>query len=272
MARTSPVRTERRGGVTTLWLARPERRNALTAEMIARLGDGVAAAGADDACRCLVLRGEGEHFCAGRDLNQTAGQTAGQAGGDTGLEAIVADSAAYTAIYERLYRLPKPSVAVVSGYAVAGGFTLAMGCDFVLADESARFGALEMRGGFPAAVNTAILTALCGPRQALELLLSQDVVPARTLHELRLLNRLLPDAAALDAAAADFAGRLAALDPLAVRQTKEMHRAARGLPLDDALAMATQLNALLVAGGRFRQGADRLAQRKGGGKGKGRKG
>ena len=252
------IRTERHDGVTTLWLARPERRNALTAEMIAALRDGVAAAGADDACRCLVLRGEGAHFCAGRDLGQTAAQTA--------LDAIVDDSAAYTAIYERLHRLAKPSVAVVRGYAVAGGFTLAMGCDFVLADESARFGALEMRGGFPAAVNTAILTALCGPRQALELLLSQDVLPARTLHGMGLLNRLLPDAAALDAEAAGFVARLTALDPLAVRLTKEMHRAAKAMPLADALTMATQLNALLVAGGRFRQGAQRLAESKAGGK------
>ena len=245
------IRTERKGGVTTLWLARPERRNALTAEMIAALRDEVTAAGADDGCRCLVLRGEGEHFCAGRDLQQTAGQT--------DLDAIVEDSAAYSAIYERLHRLAKPSVAVVRGFAVAGGFTLAMGCDFVLADESARFGALEMRGGFPAAVNTAILTALCGPRQALELLLSQEVLPAQTLHAMRLLNRLLPDATALDAAAADFVAGLVALDPLAVRLTKEMHRASRAMPLDNALAMATQLNALLVAGGRFRQGAERLA-------------
>jgi len=248
------IRTEQVGAVTTLWLARPAQRNALTAEMIRALGEGIAAAEADSACRCLVLKGEGDHFCAGRDLGQTAAQSE--------LGAIVDDSATYSAIYRGLHRLSKPSVAVVRGYAVAGGFTLAMGCDFVLADETARFGALEMRAGFPAAVNTAILTRLCGPRQALELLLSQDIVPARTLHAMGLLNRLVADAEALDEAAKDFVGRLVELDALAVRLTKETHRAVGAMPLDDALTMASQLNALLVTGGKFRQGADKFSQRR----------
>jgi enoyl-CoA hydratase/carnithine racemase len=248
------IRTERVGSVTTLWLERPERRNALTSEMIRALGESVAAAEADGACHCLVIKGAGEHFCAGRDLQETAAQSE--------LGAIVDDSAAYTALFRGLHRLSKPSVAVVHGYAVAGGFTLAMGCDFVLADESARFGALEMRAGFPAAVNTALLSRLLGPRRALELLLSQDVVPARTLLELGLLNRLTPDTEALAEAERDFVGRLVELDALAVRLTKETHRAAQSMPLEDALTLASQLNALLVTGGRFRRGAEQLSQRK----------
>lgn len=249
------IRSEHHEGVTTIVLNRPERRNALTAGMNEAIAEAVAAAEADPACRCLVLKGAGDHFCAGRDLEQTAAQE--------GLEEIVADSAVYTAIYERLYRSSKPSLALVSGFAVAGGFTLAMGCDFVLADESARFGALEMKGGFPAAVNTAILTRLAGPRRALELLLSTEVFPARTLFEMGLINRLAPDADALAEAGAGFAAALAALDPLAVRLTKEMHRAAAAMPQDDALVMATQLNALLVAGGKFREGARKFKEKKG---------
>src|SRR3546814_6271228 len=85
-------------------------------------------------------------------------------------------------LFDRLHRMTKPSVAVVRGYAVAGGFTLAMGCDFVLADTTAVFGALEMRGGFPAAVNTAVLAHRVGPRRALELLLSAGTVSASALH------------------------------------------------------------------------------------------
>lgn len=248
------IRSEHREGVTTVVLERPERRNALTREMNAALAAAVTAAGDDPACRCLVIKGAGEHFCAGRDLEQAAAPES--------LEDTLADSAGYTAIYERLYRLSKPSVAVVRGYAVAGGFTLAMGCDFVLADETARFGALEMRGGFPAAVNTALLTRLAGPRRALELLLSTDLFPPAALLEMGLINRLLPDASSLADAEAAMTSALAALDPLAVELTKDMHRAASSMPPGDALTMATQLNALLVAGGRFRQGAEKLKGKK----------
>ena len=252
--RTEHIRIEKQDGATVVWLDRPERRNALTGGMNRALGEAVAVAGADPDCRCVVIRGTGDHFCAGRDLEQAARQE--------GLEGIVADSAEYTAIYEALHRLSKPSVAVVRGYAVAGGFTLAMGCDFVLADTTARFGALEMRGGFPAAVNTAILTHLAGPRRALELLLSQEVFPAEDLHAMGLLNRLAEDTKSLETMAEAFVKGLVALDPLAVRMTKEMHRAAKGMALDDALVMAGQLNALLVAGGKFGEGAAKFAGRK----------
>src|SRR3546814_15830890 len=90
--------------------------------------------------------------------------------------------------------MTKPSVAVVRGYAVAGGFTLAMGCDFVLADTTAVFGALEMRGGFPAAVNTAVLAHRVGPRPAVALLLSAGPFSASALHELGLTQILAKDA------------------------------------------------------------------------------
>lgn len=248
------IRSESHEGVTILWLNRPERRNALNSELIRALSEAVAVAESDPDCRCLVIKGTGDHFCAGRDLEQAAGVK--------GLETIVDDSADYTAIYETLHRMSKPSVAVVRGYAVAGGFTLAMGCDFVLADASAKFGALEMRGGFPAAVNTAILTHLAGPRRALELLLSQAIFPAEDLHAMGLLNRLAKDETDLATIEQEFVGGLAALDPLAVRMTKEMHRASKGMGLDDALVMAGQLNALLMAGGKFSEGATKFAGRK----------
>ncbi|MEE8122859.1 MAG: enoyl-CoA hydratase/isomerase family protein, partial [Alphaproteobacteria bacterium] len=161
------IRSERAEGVTRLILDRPDKRNALDWDMIRALTEGIEGAGNDPACRCVVVKGAGGHFCAGRDLGAGRGR-------DAELEKVLDDDDTYQALFEALRRLRKPSVAVVRGYAVAGGFTLAMGCDFVLAEREARFGALEMRGGFPAAVNTAILSHLVGPRLALELLLSAD--------------------------------------------------------------------------------------------------
>jgi enoyl-CoA hydratase/carnithine racemase len=250
------IRRAHRTGITTLTLDRPERRNALSPQMIDALGRELAAVEADSACRCLVLTG-GEHFCAGRELVGGMART---------LEAVHEYDEAYTAIFRALLQLSKPSVAVVRGYAVAGGFTLAMGCDFVLADASARFGAMEMSNGFPAAVNTALLAHLAGRRVALELLLFGEPVPAEALYRAGLVNRLAADAAELERVAAQFTAGLAALDPLAVRLTKEALRATAGMLPTEALSYAKNLNALLLASGRIEEGARAFARRKRGAK------
>lgn len=249
------IRTERDGAVTALVLNRPERRNAMNEETIRGLHEGIAAAEADPECRCLILRGEGEHFCAGRDIS---GKVSGQE-----LEAYLAFDDLYTGMFEGLRRMTKPSVAVVRGYAVAGGFTLAMGCDFVLAEEGATFGALEMRGGFPAAINTALLSHLTGPRMALEFLLSARTVPAARLFEAGLINRLASGADALRQVEQEFIAGLLELDPVAVKLTKETHRATSAMPIGEALLAAKQLNSLLAASGQIDKAVQRFADRKG---------
>ncbi|MCZ6842858.1 MAG: enoyl-CoA hydratase/isomerase family protein [SAR324 cluster bacterium] len=246
------IRIERDGPVTALILNRPERRNALNEEMIRGLRDGVLAAQADAACRCLVIKGAGEHFCAGRDIS-------GKVGGKT-LEDTLAFDDLYTGLFEALRTMSKPSVAIVRGFAVAGGFTLAMGCDFVLAEQNAQFGALEMRGGFPAAVNTALLTHLTTPRMALEFLLSADTFPAVRLCEAGLINRLAADEQALHEIEREFVAGLVALEPVAVKLTKETQRATAALPMGEALLMAKQLNSLLAASGQIDKGVKRFAE------------
>jgi len=247
------IHTQQQGAVVEIVLDRPQQRNALTEEMIDGLSAEIARAEAAAECRCIVIKSSGEHFCAGRELAP---------GHARDLDAVLAYDDAYARIFERLRTLTKPSVAVVRGYAVAGGFTLAMGCDFVIADESAKFGAVEMKNRFPAAVNTALLSHLLGPRRALEFLLLGEIIAARTLFELGLVNRLAPDAAALAALEAALTAQLAALDPVAVRLTKETHRAACNMPLGDALTVGKQLNALLLASGRIDEASRAFAARR----------
>lgn len=237
------IRSEQSAGVTTLTLDRPARRNALDEAMIGALAGALEAADGNAACRCVVLKGAGGTFCSGRDLADAQGRRE--------LDAVLAYDEAYARIFVRLAALAKPSVAVVQGHAVAGGFTLAMGCDFVLAEAGARFGALEMKRGFPAAVNCAVLAHKTLPRNALELLLSAGTHPARRLHEMGLVNRVAADAAELVRVEAEFVAGLAALDPLAVRLTKETLRAAAAMPYAEALTLGKQLNALLMASGRI---------------------
>lgn len=249
------ITVEHERGVKRLILDRPDKRNALNWDMIFGLTRAITDAETDPDCRCLVIMGRGEAFCSGRDLGAGKGR-------DSELEAILADDDAYQGLFEALRRLSKPSVAVVRGAAVAGGFTLAMGCDFVLATKDARFGALEMRGGFPAAVNTAILSHLVGPRLALELLLSSDMVSAARLNEMGLINRLAADADDLTRIEGTFVAGLVGLEPIAVRLTKETLRAVSTMPLGEALSVAKQLNALLMASGRIDKGAAFFAKAK----------
>ena len=248
------IRTERNGAVTALVLDRPERRNAMDEATIAGLHEGIGAAEADGNCRCLIIRGSGEHFCAGRDIS---GKVSGKP-----LEEFLAFDDMYTGMFESLRGMCKPSVAVVRGYAVAGGFTLAMGCDFVLAEEGAIFGALEMKGGFPAAVNTALLSHLTGPRLALEFLLSARTVSAARLFEAGLINRLAANSQALAEAESEFVAGLLELDPVAVKLTKETHRATAAMPPGEALLVAKQLNALLAASGQIDKAVQRFADSK----------
>ncbi len=221
--------------------------------MIESLAAAVAAADAAADCRCVVIKSSGEHFCAGRELAPNRARD---------LNSVLAYDDAYAAIFERLRVLNKPSIAVVRGYAVAGGFTLAMGCDFVIADESAKFGAVEMNNRFPAAINTALLSHLVGPRRALELLLLGEMTCARALYDMGLVNRLATDALALSAMELTLTAQLAALDPAAVRLTKETHRATCNMPLADALTMGKQLNALLLASGRIDEASRAFAARR----------
>jgi len=234
--------------VTTLVVARPEKRNALNWATIGELADGIDAAEADSDCRCLLITGEGEHFVAGRDLDE--------ASADATLDEALANDEIYTRIFTTLRNMSKPSVSMVRGYAVAGGFTLAMGCDFVLADRSAKFGALEMRGGFPAAVNTAILSHLLGPRQALELLLSAGLFDADHLHRIGLINQIFDTPDELIKAKDKFIAGLISLDPTAVKLTKETQRATASMSITDALVMAKHLNALMMTSGRITAAAE----------------
>ena len=240
------IRVEAAGPVTRITLDRPKRRNALDWGMIEALGNALASVEADRAIRVVVITGAGATFCAGRDLDIAAAEG--------GLPGVMERDGAWTRIFEILHRLPMPSVAVVRGHAVAGGFTLAMACDFVVAERGSRFGAFEMRRGFPAAVNTPVLARLLGPRIALELLLLGEAVDADRLHGLGLVNRLA-DPGTVDYVADEFVARLAALDPDAVHLAKEAHRVARDMPHEAGLVLGKQLNALIAASGRIDEGA-----------------
>ena len=242
------------GGVTTITLNRPEQRNALNENVIRQLADAITEIATDLDCRCLVVKGQGEHFCAGRDL--------GESDKSMPLSQVMEYDQLWADVIGKIRTMSAPSVAVVRGFAVAGGFTLSMACDFVLAETSARFGALEMKGGFPAAVNTVVLSHLIGPRQSLELLLNAGTFTAAQLDKMGLINRLATNKDELVLLEKEFVENLKSLDLLAVKLTKETHRAVRRASTEEALITAKQLNSLLMTSGKIDEAADRYAREK----------
>ncbi len=243
------VDVERKGYVHTLTLNRPDKRNALDREMVLGIDRALRAASEDAGCRCVVIQGAGGSFCSGRDL--------GLEPLEDGLDWYFGWDGEYGEALNRLLSMRKPTVALVEGYAVAGGFTLAMSCQFVFAVESARFGALEMKNGFPAAINTAVLTHLLPRRRALELLLSADTFDAAALERFGLITRLAPDAAALRAKAETFVAALTDLDPRSVQMTLELHQLVEDMPLSPGVLVGKQMNSLLAAAGTIARGAAR---------------
>ena len=210
---TDAVLTERRGHTLVVTLNRPEARNAVNQALAHGVADAMDELDDTDDLRVAVLTGAGGTFCSGMDLK------AFMAG-----ELPVVEGRGLAGLTSRPPR--KPLIAAVDGYALAGGFEVALACDLVVAGESASFGVPEVKRGLVAAAGAALRLPSRVPMAiALELLLTGDPVTAARAAELGLVNRVVPDGAALDEALS-LAERIAANGPLAVTATKQVARAA----------------------------------------------
>ena len=221
------VQVERSGAIATLTMNRPERRNALSGELIEALIAGLAEVGADPEVACVVLTGTGKAFCAGGDL----------AGGFTnpGALASARGRARFSAMLQAVHRCGPPVLAKLNGDALGGGFGLAMACDMVVAREGIRLGTPEIRLGlFPMVIMAELRHTV--PRKLLgELMYSgRYLAPEEALAQ-GLVNQVVP-AEELDAAAAELAGLVASRSPAILRLGKQAFHTMADLPLEPALA------------------------------------
>src|SRR5438132_10817778 len=182
-------------------LNRPDRRNALSRGLIAALTDAFARAAADAAARNVILTGAGSVFCAGMDLAELA-ESLQQADekADAAQSAVWEDALRLANLYDRIYTLPKPTIAAVNGAAVAGGAGLVTVCDLALAAPEARFGYPEVRRGLVAAMVMPHLLRHVGERMARYLLLTGDLIDAAEACRTGLINAVVPAAELLDRA------------------------------------------------------------------------
>ncbi len=242
-------------GVRTVTLNRPERRNAMTPEMQEELISAMEGAAASD-CRVVVFAGAGEAFCAGLDLSVLQAMN-GRSG-----EEYAADAQRVARLFRTLYELPKPTIAVVQGPAIAGGTGLATICDFTLAGPGAKFGYTEARIGFVPALVSVFLTLQVGEKRARDLLLTGRFFTGEDALTLGLVNEVLP-AERLTARALELAGMLKANSPESIAATKRLLAAQQKDWLDAAIARALAANAKARETHDFREGvASFLEKRK----------
>ena len=216
MAKTL-VKYEHQSPAVVITLNRPEKRNALSRELITQLTDAFAEVKTDEKARCVILTGEGTVFCAGMDLAEL------QASVEQGMEnsPVWDDAQRLSQLYESIYSLPKPTIAAVSGAAVAGGAGMVSVCDIAVCSDSARFGYPEVRRGLVAAMVMPHLMRHVGERMARYLLLTGELIDAATAKSTGFVNEVV-SAEELMPQAMKWASAIAEGGPNALRLTKEL--------------------------------------------------
>ncbi|HTE63835.1 MAG TPA: crotonase/enoyl-CoA hydratase family protein, partial [Solirubrobacteraceae bacterium] len=236
------VGVEERGGVLVVTIDRPEARNSIdraTAEGIAAALDRLDA---DAALRAGIVTGAGGYFSAGMDLKAFAAGERPHAGG-RGFAGIVERPPA------------KPLIAAIEGFALAGGFEIALACDLIVAARDARLGIPEVKRSLVAAGGGLLrLPARIPYHVAMELALTGDPIGVERAHGLGLVNRVAEPGAAL-ATALELAGAIVANGPLALAATKRVLLEAPGWPAGEAWARQAEITGPVFASEDAREGA-----------------
>ena len=216
--------------IRTITLNRPERRNAMTAEMQTELIRAFEES-ATGTTRVLILTGAGEAFCSGLDLSELQSMQSKTPADHR------ADAERIARLFLTLRDLPIPTIAAVHGPAIAGGTGLAMACDFTLATPTSKFGFTEVRIGFVPALVSAFLALQVGEKRARDLLLTGRLFEAPEAHHLGLVNELVPHSE-LMARARALAATLLANSPQSLKATKQLLTAHNRAWLDGAVTAA----------------------------------
>jgi methylglutaconyl-CoA hydratase len=234
------VTVEARGAHRLLTLNRPEVKNALSPELVVALKREIDAAGADAAVRGVVLTGAGPDFCAGADLKVL------QLLSSRTREENLTDSRQLARLFTAIHTCPKPVVAAVRGFALAGGSGLACVCDRVVAAPVSTFGFTEARIGFVAAIVSRFLIDRVGMRVARELLLTARRLDAKEAAALGIVDEVAPaDGAGSDVVerALAWLATLAPCAPASLALTKKLLAGLAGRDLASALEFAAEMNA-----------------------------
>src|SRR5215471_10065823 len=241
--------------IATITLNRPDRRNAISAEMIGELQSALDAIESTPT-RVVLLTGAGKAFCAGMDLQMLAA-IAKQSPAEN-----QEDSRRIAKLFRRVWSFSRPMIAAVNGAALAGGCGLATLCDFTLAVPEAKFGYTEVRIGFLPALVSVFLTRQIGEKRCRDLLLTGRVIDAAEAKEFGLVSEVVPSGQLLERAM-ELANDLLAASPSSICRAKRLLVSAESATLDHDLERAILENARIRCTPDFKEGlASFLEKRK----------
>src|SRR5512133_189824 len=232
--------------VALITLNRPEKRNAVSFELVSELLAALDEIEKSPA-QVVIITGAGKAFCAGLDLEELKGLL-----GKTH-EQNVKDSAFMARLFRRVYEFPKPMIAAVNGAAIAGGTGIATMCDFTLAVPEAKFGYTEVRIGFVPAIVSSYLVFQVGHKIARDLLMTARLFDAAEAHRYGLVNEIVAPEQLMPRARA-LAQQIMDNSPTSVRATKRLINGFIREVLDRQVADAVQDNARIRTTADFKEG------------------
>jgi enoyl-CoA hydratase len=226
MAGTKVVLIEKRDGIATVTVNRPDKLNALNAEVRAGIAMALEQLRQDDDVRVAIMTGAGDKaFIAGADIGEFEGLS-----GVGGYHYIQTGD-----VYSAVERFPKPLIAMINGFCLGGGCEVAVACDIRIASEKAKFGQPEINLGLiPGGGGTQRLPRLIGQGRAMQLIYTGDIIDAAAAEKIGLVDEVVPQDALKERVMA-LAAKIAEKSPAALQATKETIRAAWQMPLDDGL-------------------------------------
>src|SRR2546421_1144592 len=236
MAAGQTILTEQRDGVTYLTLNRPDKRNALNDQLISDLKTALRDADQNENTRCVVISGAGSDFCSGADL------AALQNISDASVAENLDDARSLMELFLLMREVRVPVIAAVHGRALAGGCGLALACDIVLADQSARFGFPEVKIGFVPAMVAAMVRRCTSEKKAFELLTNGNEISAEEAARIGLVNAVY-DSANFDSEVESYAFRYSKLSRTAISLTKKLFYRTDAMSFEDALKAGVDVNA-----------------------------
>ncbi|TMV05689.1 crotonase/enoyl-CoA hydratase family protein [Ruegeria sediminis] len=246
---TQKVLVTREGAVLVVTINRPESRNAIDRETSLALAEAMDQLDSDPALSLAILTGAGDHFCAGMDLKAfVAGERVELPG--RGLAGMTQSPPA------------KPLIAAVEGYALAGGFEIALACDLIVASETAQFGLPEAKRGLIAGSGGLVRLPERVPRQiAMECALTGRMIPAAEAERWGLINRLSAPGAALDTAKS-LAAEIAKNAPMSLAASKEIVAQAGRWSEDSLWPRQNEILERVIASRDAREGATAFAEKR----------
>jgi methylglutaconyl-CoA hydratase len=240
--------------IATITLNRPDKRNAISFELIDDLIQALEEVAKSDAL-VVILTGAGKAFCSGMDLDDLKALLGRSP------EQNLQDSQTMVRLFRALYEFPKATIAVVNGAAIAGGTGLALLCDFTLAVPEAKFGYTEVRIGFVPAIVSTFLLRQVGEKQARDLLLTGRLFGADEAARMGLINEIVP-LENLMTRARELAALLMENSPASLRATKQLLTNHARAEIDSQIDAAVRENAAIRNTADFREGISSFLEKR----------